>query len=383
MNYIGMLIKSKRKELGWTLENLAHGICAVSYLSKIEKGEIKPSYEIEELLLKRLNINFNKDLNKESEKLANKLYELLFTGKFSKLQKEIINIDLDKYIATSSYLDLKLLDAFINEKGSIDSYLEIYLNSKQLAIQRVLQDRYDEAILLCPSSFTYFIKGKASYDKGDNYTSAIINLNKAYELASYNGDINMMLACKTYMGNCYSNTLDYENMMKEYNVAIKLSNSIKDNEYIDAINYNIACVKLELGDYKEAYKYFHSLKDLNSLALHKLAICLENLNKKKDALAYINKAYDKLDKDNTYFVSYKLMLDVVNYRLKNDNYLQDKEYGDLIFKCFNECKDKLSIGFAAFHLPYLLQYYIANRQYKDAYETYVNFPIKVNLSRFK
>lgn len=380
MNYIGMLIKSKRKELDWSQESLAHGICAVSYLSKIEKGQITPSYEIEELLLKRLNINFNKELDKESLNLTNKLYDLLFTGRFKEFNKKIKNIDLDKYVASLNYLDIKLLDHFSNDKGPIEDYLEEYLNNKQLAMQKILKGSSEQAILLYPCAFTYFIMGKDLYDKGKQYASAINNLNIAYNMASSNGDAYLMLAAKTWIGNCYSNVLDVENMLKEYDIALKLSKDLNSKDYTEAINYNIACVKLELGDYKEAYKYFNSQKNLNSLELHKLSICLEKLNKKKLALNTINKAYDKLNKDDEFNDIYKLMFDVVKYRLENDNYLLDKHYGELIVNCFNECKNYLSIGFSAFHLPYLLEWYIANRQYKDTFETYANFPIKVNIN---
>lgn len=379
MNYIGVLIKNKRKQLGWSQESLAHGICAVSYLSKIEKGQITPSYEIEELLLKRLSISFNKQLDKESEVISSKLYNLLFSGRFTEFDKKIEDIELDKYETSTCFLDVKLLERYSNGKGPIDDYLEEYLNKKQLAIQKILQNNSDEAILLYPCAFTYFIKGKSLYDLGEQYTSAISNLNIAYDMAASNGDTYLMLAAKTFIGNCYSNILEIDNMLKEYDIALKLSNDLNCNDYTKAINYNIACVELQLGHYKEACKFFNSQKNLDSLALHKFAICLEKLNKNKQALTTINKAYDKLDKHNEFNKIYKLMFDVVKYRLENNNYLLDKHYGKLITECFNECKNKLSIGFSAFHLPYLIQWYIANRQYKDAFEIYANFPIKVNI----
>ena len=39
MNYAGFLIRQKRLEKGWSQEGLCRGVCAVSYLSKIEQGK--------------------------------------------------------------------------------------------------------------------------------------------------------------------------------------------------------------------------------------------------------------------------------------------------------------------------------------------------------
>ncbi|SFK41171.1 Helix-turn-helix domain-containing protein [Halobacillus dabanensis] len=60
----GSLIKQHRKYKNMTLEDLASGICSVSYLSKIEHDTINASDDIYRLLGERLNINLT-NINQE------------------------------------------------------------------------------------------------------------------------------------------------------------------------------------------------------------------------------------------------------------------------------------------------------------------------------
>ncbi|MBH0167463.1 helix-turn-helix domain-containing protein [Fictibacillus sp. 7GRE50] len=54
---VGQRIRYYRKTKGLTQEELAQGICSVSYLSKIEKGDAKSSEEVINLLCERLGIS--------------------------------------------------------------------------------------------------------------------------------------------------------------------------------------------------------------------------------------------------------------------------------------------------------------------------------------
>ena len=55
---LGALIKIHRKEKDLSQAELSHGICATSYLRKVENGEIQPNEEIISLLLRALNIEY-------------------------------------------------------------------------------------------------------------------------------------------------------------------------------------------------------------------------------------------------------------------------------------------------------------------------------------
>ena len=55
-NIAGLLIRQARLRLNWSQEGLCRGICAPSYLSKIEQGKVTPSPEVTELLFRRLGL---------------------------------------------------------------------------------------------------------------------------------------------------------------------------------------------------------------------------------------------------------------------------------------------------------------------------------------
>lgn len=55
----GFVIRKRRQELGWSQAGLCQGICAVSYLSKIEQGKAEGSPEVIGLLFQRLGIHWN------------------------------------------------------------------------------------------------------------------------------------------------------------------------------------------------------------------------------------------------------------------------------------------------------------------------------------
>ena len=52
----GLLIRQARLGRDWSQAGLCRGICAPSYLSKIEQGKAAPSPEVTELLLRRLGL---------------------------------------------------------------------------------------------------------------------------------------------------------------------------------------------------------------------------------------------------------------------------------------------------------------------------------------
>ncbi len=74
---IGEKLYYYRNKIGLTQEQLAHGICSVSYLSKIENNKCDASPEVLELLVGKLGIPLEEE---SQEKLAeiNRLLEEWF-----------------------------------------------------------------------------------------------------------------------------------------------------------------------------------------------------------------------------------------------------------------------------------------------------------------
>ena len=57
----GFIIRKYRQERKWSQSSLCRGICAVSYLSKIEQGKAEGSPEVLTLLFRRLGIPWRED----------------------------------------------------------------------------------------------------------------------------------------------------------------------------------------------------------------------------------------------------------------------------------------------------------------------------------
>ena len=70
----------------------------------------------------------------------------------------------------------------------------------------------------------------------------------------------------------------------------------------------------------------------------------------------------------------KDMCDLVRYRLKNKDYLEHPEYGKLLMRTFQNIRATMPLGFARFHLPWIEEWCVANRQYKVIYEILKSFP---------
>ena len=117
------------------------------------------------------------------------------------------------------------------------------------------------------------------------------------------------------------------------------------------------------------------------MGLHKLAICCEKLGRREEALAALDRAEatactvvdDALSRE---------MCELVRMRLKNPDYLRDGEYGRRLLACFDACRCTLSSGYAGFHLPWVLEWYAANRQYKQAYTIMQQFPYAARINGF-
>ena len=111
------------------------------------------------------------------------------------------------------------------------------------------------------------------------------------------------------------------------------------------------------------------------MLLHKLAICSEKTGRREEALEALNKA-ETMDTDEINHSLALQLLSLVRYRLDYPDYLTHDEYGSLLLECFNRLQRELPSGYSIFHLPWVLEWYKATRQYKKACELMEEFPVK-------
>lgn len=372
MSYYGNLILRERLARSWSQAGLCKDICTVSYLSKIETGKAQPSADVLRLLLARLGLHTDPALEAAGARCAEDSYERLFTGRFGELAAALPAASDETYRATAAWTDLLLLRQFDTDGGALDAGLEAGMTPRQLAMQRLLQGRWDEALALLPNAFCHWRIGVSAYEAG-RYEDAVEYLQAGYDLAARDGAARLMLLCRTYMGNCYCNRRDIERMRPHYTAARRLAQALGEQELLDSIAYNTAAVQIERGQFEEAYGYFSALDDPGVLALHKLAICCEKTGRTAEAYAALERA-EAAETAEQRSEAVEKMLAVVHFRLAHPDYLHCDAYGTLLLDCFACCRTWLPQGYAAFHLPWVVEWYTAARQYKKVCELLTEFP---------
>ena len=327
-----------------------------------------PSPEVTELLLHRLGLVWTP----EPEGLA-PCWKALLSGSpnFNSLYEQLVQPRREILAFSPLAADALLLDAFYaDEMRPLPVEWEPFLSTRQLALHRSLQGRWEEAVRLEPLPLLAAHYGEFLYAEGE-YTAAIEVLRDAYRSASDAGYPYLMLSCRAWMGNCYSDLGRMEEMLTHYSVAERLAEALRDTGSLSALRYNVASTQLELGQPEKALPYFASLPRPGFLDLHKLAICHEQLGHREQALAAVQQAEPMASGEME-----QRMLALVRYRLEHPDYLHDDTYGTQLLDCFQRLRDTYPMGFTRFHLPWVLAWYKANRQYRQACRLLEEFPVK-------
>lgn len=380
---VGLRLRQQRLKRGWSQEGLCRGICAASYLSKIEQGQVQAAPELLELLFRRLELPWYGESLPELEELVERRYECLLDGDKEGFRdsREAFCQALETILSIPLAADGLVLDAMDrNDPTEIPPALEPYLDRRQLAILRVVQNRDMEAVRLLPEAYCYLMAGIAGYEQGSDYVGAMTLLQQGYDLAARDGRVRLMLECRMFMGSLCCNQLDLNGMEAHYQAAERMARALGREDDLRSMAYNRAASQVECGRYQEAYGYFSALERPRVMELHKLAVCCEGLGRTREAL-------DALDRAETAPEEYPdralcmQLCGVVKMRLRNPDYLRDPAYGQALLAAFDRCRRELPIGYAAFHLPRVLEWLTAGRQYKQAYELLRDFPVKLpNLS---
>lgn len=378
--FVGAYIHYQRMAKNWTLEGLCRGLCAVSYLSRIEQGKADAAPELLRQLLARLNCPWYDapDTLTQGAALLEAGYEAVFSGN-EEAQKECGEKLQECWeVLTNSplLLDCHILQPwFLPDVPPDNQFLETLvpvMDVRQKCLYLLLQRREEEALSLHECALCYLCAGNAACFRG-NYPIAIHYLQKGYDLAAVEGFVHLMLSCKTFLGNCYLNLHEFTLCKIHYKVAERLAKILKDETTTVTLRYNLAATALEIGQDQEAYDVLRTLPKDSVNTLHKLAVACENLGRREEALEALaqaehileNKAADRL---------FQQMCQLVRYRLEHPGYLRDNDYGELLLRLFDGLRDGLPSGFAEFHLPWMLEWLRAHRQYKQVSELLLEFP---------
>lgn len=372
------LIRYRRLAKNWSQEGLCEGICAVSYLSKIEQGKAEPGEEILTKLMRRLEIPWRE--RADAVKLAEELREALFSADWDAQKRCYAELteNRETWMHSPQMLDLLLLEKLCPQSrdgGEAEiplSAFEECLTEDQHGLWLMGEERFEEALSYLPSAYAYLECGALAYRQG-RYAQAVERLIKADEMAAQEGRARIMLLARVWLGNCCSDQLDEEGMERHYRAAERLARDLHDTAMVESMRYNRAATQMTLGRYEQAYAYFSGLANPSNMDLHKLAICLEKQGETREALETINRVNTARtdfgnDADDPEHHWEEKICALVRFRLENAGYLRCPEYGEMLLSLFEGMRRELPHGFALFHLPWVEEWHIANRQYKQAYE---------------
>ena len=369
---IGFMIRRERLNRNYSQESLCKGICAVSYLSKIEQGQVEAREDIIRALLKRLQVHYKNDPEflAETEEIIDRAYTKIY--EMESVAEEIAYLDKHRLDCLSSrcMLDTLLLTAYVKQKENtlLDEYASC-MNQRQYELYLYEQcmwgrDKYTELLKLNSNAFYTVSLGVLKCYQGA-YQEAIELLTRGCNISCDEGNIRALLNGKVLLGTCYSNLRNNPLMTKHYRAAERIAAALGEQQMIDLIYYNLGATYLDWGMTKEAYECFDRCVERDVLFHHKFAICMEKLGQRLQAMAELMLGYqDALVEESPV---YKEMLDVVRYRLEHEDYLHEEDYDELLTACFAHIEEELPEGFALFHVPYLEEVYQATRRYKDAY----------------
>ena len=350
---VGLRLRQERLKRGWSQEGLCRGICAASYLSKIEQGRVQAAPELLALLMKRLDLPWYGENLPELEGLVERRYAQLLDGEQEAFQdsRAAFSQALETILSSPLAADGLVLDAVDRQDPSdIPAALEPYLDRRQLALLRIVQSRDPEAVRLLPEAYCFLMAGIAGYEQGGDYVGAMAYLRQG------------------------CNRLDLDGMEEHYQAAERMARALGRQEDLRAMAYNRAATQVECGRYQEAYGYFSALERPRVMELHKLAVCCEGLGRTREALDALDRAETAPEEYPDRALCMKIC-GLVRHRLENPGYLQDPDYGAALMDVFHRCRRELPIGYAGFHLPWVLEWLTAGRQYKLAYELVREFPL--------
>lgn len=376
---IGALIRRERLRQNLSQEGLCRGICAVSWLSKIEQGKAEATDDVLRPLLERLGIRYETDPDflAQAGQIVEEGYALLFSNLTEppEFVERLDRLCKDRARCAGSpyFLDALLLEADQKERlpPELADFASV-MDERQYAMYLYLrlrlngEDTAEELLRLAPCAYYTYVVACWHLQNG-RYLASYGLHQRAYDLAAREGEPHLMAVAELGLGGCASAIGDWEAMLEHYQTGRKLLQAVGDPDgAISVIDYNTAATYLDLGQVERALPLLEFVGPRDALCCHKLAIALERLGRREEALEAVEKGRE-LEADSIAQPAMKGMLDLVEYRLRHPDYLKDKTYSALIEDTFALLRRTMPAGYVRFHLPYYLEVLEAERRYKEAY----------------
>lgn len=180
------------------------------------------------------------------------------------------------------------------------------------------------------------------------------------DLAARDGRVRLMLECRLIMGAYAATSWTWTVWRSTIGRRSAWPGPWDGRRTCGPWAYNRAATQVECGRYQEAYGYFSALERPRVMELHKLAVCCEGLGRTREALDALDRAETAPEEYPDRALCMKIC-GLVRRRLENPGYLRDPDYGAALMDVFHRCRRELPIGYAGFHLPWVLEWLTAGR----------------------
>jgi len=339
---VGQRIRYYRKTKGLTQEELAQGICSVSYLSKIEKGDAKSSEEVINLLCERLGISPDDIDDNQILEMLNEWHSQMVDRNFDKAEiflhetvqprmKSVIEptlilryeLFLSRFYMVhhvnpdleGSYKQLKRAESFFNEmtpdlKFYYLNFLSMYYNIKR-EYKKAL-DLLKEAESLYNTKTTGITQSEGAvlfyhlaltYNYLCRVTSVSQYAYRAINIFDKEYNYSRSADCQILLGLSNRRVGNYEQAEFHLKQALKYSTTFNDDFTNGVIYHNLGYVASNQKNHSKALEYYFKSLDAkmkvpnNETKSTMLTIAKEYYltNDIKNAKIWLDKCFGVLD----------------------------------------------------------------------------------------
>ena len=394
--YTGYLIRTERLAQNFSQEGLAKGICAVSYLSKIEQGQVEPGAEIINRLFSALHIDFVRDpaLEEEAQRQLDRFFFLMETGEPYEEQKAFFSKNRERLCRSGFAVKLKLYElvSFAKQNNAdemherlalIEPFMFCLNTAEQQWVllvkaeyQRTQEDEYrvlEQAAQLRPYALAMYKLAVCAYRQG-HYSQCSELAERAYSQAAYEGNPATMIWSSHLLGSCACNRHDMNLAGRYYERTLALCRGYREN-LENYIRYNLGATWLEMGEDQKALRELTRAKELDDDSFHnmllhqKLAILYARLGRRDEGIAELKQARTAFKREQ-WPESFRAdlmekMLDFAQMML-TDGAAGLPEFEQAARVLYEEGGQVYGHGYKRFYGKFLIESYKSQRRYKEA-----------------
>ena len=390
---VGALIRQERLRQGISQQALCHGICAVSYLSKIEHGTAACGEEIRRRLLGRLGVEYIRDekllagLDRAYRKVLHRLEEDGFlrlwdwqgdAALYQRLRPssrcvEATLLSALEELTRTGETDLERVECLLplpdGDSGRLYGAIRAMefqgRGRPDLAAQALAQVEDAGRPWTCQGTGYYqFQSGR--------YRQARETLRRAYQGFADRGGALGMLDTAVLLAAVEANSLDTQAMLRWNRVAANLNRAVRDRQLECSLRYNLGAAYLMRGQLELGLKYLAQCEGLLAelgdgesglycLTQQKLAFAHAFQGDREAAKACLERLEERRPEGHLARAA-----QLIRYMVEHPDFLGQSAFCSLLEDCCRQAGQEAPSGFAQFYVYYLLETYRAQRQYRKA-----------------